>query len=174
LLKKSKRGILIPNLSFDFLPLSKKTMTDPIEEKAIESFRSGLNCAQAVVGAYSEDLNYDDKLALSISCGFGGGMGRLQETCGAVTGSFMVLGIYNCNKIEDNQERKEATYAMVQKFNKSFKKIHKTTDCLAILNVDLKTEEGNNYAKKNNLFGTVCEKCILDSIKIVNQLMEEN
>jgi C_GCAxxG_C_C family probable redox protein len=149
-------------------------MAKGIEKKAIETFRAGLNCAQAVLTAYSENLGFDINLALRISCGFGAGMGRIQETCGAVTGSFMVLGIYNCSKIEGNQERKEATYAMVQKFNKSFKKIHKTTDCLALLNVDLKTVQGHDYAIKNNLFGTVCEKCIKDSVKIVNQLIAEN
>jgi len=79
------------------------------ENKAISSFRTGLNCAQAVLTAYSDDLNYDNNLALNISCGFGGGMGRLQETCGAVTGSFMVLSIYNSNRYIDNKEKKEET-----------------------------------------------------------------
>jgi C_GCAxxG_C_C family probable redox protein len=58
------------------------------EDKAIGLFKSGLNCAQSVLTAYAEELDFDKNLALSISCGFGGGMGRLQETCGAVTGSF--------------------------------------------------------------------------------------
>ena len=50
------------------------------EDKAIRSFKSGLNCAQAVLTAYSDDLSFDNSLALNLSCGFGGGMGRLQET----------------------------------------------------------------------------------------------
>ena len=97
-------------------------MTKPIEEKAIESFRSGLNCSQAVVTAYSEQLNYDDKLALSISCGFGGGMGRLQETCGAVTGSFMVLGIYNCNKMREIRKEKKPHMQWCRNLVKTLKK----------------------------------------------------
>jgi C_GCAxxG_C_C family probable redox protein len=144
-----------------------------VEEKAIDSFRSGLNCAQAVVTAYSENLKYDNNLALTISCGFGAGMGRLQETCGAVTGSFMVLGIHNCRNVEDNAKRKEATYPMVQKFSEKFKQIHGSTDCRSLLNCEIKSEEGHRYAKEKNLFETVCEKCIKDSIKIVNQLIEE-
>lgn len=67
-------------------------------EKAIAYFNSGLNCAQSVFTAYAEEFNIDPELAISISCGFGGGMGRLQETCGAVTGAFMVLGMHNCQK----------------------------------------------------------------------------
>ena len=147
-------------------------MKNQIIERALESFRGGLNCAQAVVTAFSEELNYDKYMALSISCGFGAGMGRLQDTCGAVTGSFMVLGIANCRKFTDNKDRKEATYAMVQKFSNTFKEMHGTTDCSSLLNCDLKTEEGNRFAKENNLFGTICEKCISDSIGIINDLIE--
>lgn len=143
-----------------------------IEEKAIRTFRSGLNCAQAVITAYSEEMKFDNNLALSVSVGFGGGMGRLQKTCGAVTGSFMVLGIHNCKKLSDNKDRKEATYSMIQKFSQEFKLINGTTDCLELLKCDLKTEEGNRYAKVNNLFGTVCEKCISDSVSIINELIE--
>ena len=146
-------------------------MKNQIIERALESFRGGLNCAQAVVTAFSEELNYDKNMALSISCGFGAGMGRLQDTCGAVTGSFMVLGIVNCRKFTDNKERKEATYGMVQKFNNKFKQIHGTLDCSSLLNCDLKTEEGNRFAKENNLFGTVCEKCISDSIGILEEII---
>ncbi len=146
-------------------------MIKPVEEKAIMTFRKGLNCAQAVLTAYSDEMNFDNNMALSVSCGFGGGMGRLQETCGAVTGSFMVLGIYNCKKFTDNKDRKEVTYSMVQKFSEKFKQINGTTDCISLLKCDLKTEEGYQFAKENNLFETVCEKCISDSIRIVNQLM---
>ena len=148
-------------------------MTEPIIAKAIESFRSGLNCAQAVIGAYSDKLGIDKDLALSVSCGFGAGMGRIQRTCGAVTGSYMVLGIHNCKKVTDNKIRKEITYAMVQTFAGRFIQIHGTSECIELLNCDLKSEEGNLFAKENNLFVTVCEKCISDSISIVNDLIEE-
>ena len=151
--------------------MQKTDMTTAINEKAITTFRSGLNCAQAVLTAYSDELNFDNNLALSVSCGFGGGMGRLQETCGAVTGSFMVLGIYNCKKFSDNKERKEATYSMIQEFSKIFIQINGTTDCLSLLKCDLKTEEGNRFAKENNLFGTICEKCISDSIGILEEII---
>lgn len=146
---------------------------ESIEEKAIRTFRSGLNCAQAVITAYSEEMKFDNNLALSVSVGFGGGMGRLQKTCGAVTGSFMVLGIHNCKKLSDNKDRKETTYSMIQKFSQEFKLINGTTDCLELLKCDLKTEEGNLFAKENNLFGTVCEKCISDSVRTINKLIRQ-
>lgn len=140
-------------------------------DKALSTFRSGLNCSQAVLTAYSDDLNFDNGLALNISSGFGAGMGRLQETCGAVTGAYMVLSIYNGNQYENNILKKEESYLMIQKFSESFKQIHGSSDCKRLLNCDLRTEEGNNYAKENNLFEIVCEKCISDSINIVNKLL---
>jgi C_GCAxxG_C_C family probable redox protein len=142
-------------------------------DKAIDSFRSGLNCAQAVLTAYSDDLSFNNDLALSISCGFGGGMGRLQETCGAVTGSFMVLGIHNSRKYSDNKDKKEETYSMIQNFNDKFKSIHGSTDCMSLLKSDLKTKEGQQYFKENRLNETVCEKCISDSIRIVEELVKK-
>lgn len=146
-------------------------MEKSVDEKAIETFRKGLNCAQSVVTTFSDKLNFDKNIAEVMSCGFGGGMGRLGETCGAVTGSYMVLGIFNCARHVDNTSRKEATYAMVREFSNKFKQINGTTDCKSLLKCDLGTEEGHKYAKENNLFGTICEKCIKDSIRIVNQLI---
>lgn len=148
-------------------------MKKPVIEKAIESFKSGLNCAQAVVTAYADELNFDNNLALSVSCGFGGGMGRLQETCGAVTGSFMVLGIHTCKKFTENSKRKEETYAMVQKFTEKFKQIHGTTECRSLLKCEIKTDEGHKYAKEHNLFEMICEKCISDSLVIIDELIEK-
>ena len=143
------------------------------ENKAIQSFRSGANCAQAVLTAYSDDLNLDKDLAMSISSGFGGGMGRLQETCGAVTGAFMVLGIHNSNRFTDNQDKKEKTYSMIQKFSQKFQSIHGSIHCSSLLNCDLKTSEGQTYMKENKLVEKVCEKCISTSIGLLEELMEK-
>ena len=141
------------------------------EYNAINLFKSGLNCAQAVLSTYSDKLNFDNKLALSISCGFGGGMGRLQETCGAVTGAFMVISIFNCQKYSDNIDRKEKTYSMIQDFNEKFNEIHNTMNCKSLLNTDLKTADGRRFVKENKLDESVCEKCISDSIKIIEEIL---
>lgn len=142
------------------------------EEKAIESFQSGLNCAQSVVTAFSDELGFDNNLAVSLSCGFGGGMGRLQETCGAVTGGFMVLGIYNSHKFTDNTERKFHTYSMVQQLSHEFKKLHGATDCRTLLNCDLRTEEGQRIHKEENQSKVICEKCIADTVKLIEKMIK--
>jgi C_GCAxxG_C_C family probable redox protein len=141
-------------------------------ENAVELFRSGMNCAQSVVMTFSDKLDFDREIAARISCGFGGGMGRLQETCGAVTGSFMVLGTNSCRNHSDNSDRKEAAYSDIQKFSEKFISIYGTMNCKELLNANLRTAEGQQQVKENNLQEVVCEKCIADAIKITSELMK--
>ena len=147
---------------------------EQIKENAIAFFHSGLNCAQSVLLAYSERFNIDKELALSLSCGFGAGIGRLQETCGAALSSFMVISLYNCNKYHDNNDRKEFTYSMIQDFNEKFIEIHGTSNCKSLIKCDLKTIEGRRYAKENGLFDNICTKCIKDSITILENMISIN
>ena len=141
------------------------------EEKAISLFANGLNCAQAVVSAYSEKLNFDNSMAINMSCGFGGGMGRLQKTCGAVTGAFMVMSIYNGKKYAENGVKKIVTYSMIQDFNSKFIAVHGASDCRTLLNCDLNTEEGLEYVQVNHLHEAVCEKCIRTAVQLINELI---
>ena len=140
--------------------------------KAIASFRSEYNCAQAVLSTFTEDLGVDTNLALSLSSGFGAGMGQLQGTCGAVTGSFMALSLYTSQKETDTDKRKENTNNMIQSFNKKFTAIHGTTDCKSLLNCDLKTAAGQEYLKDNKLSEKVCEKCVQNAVGIVEELLK--
>ncbi len=143
------------------------------EVKAIKAFKSGYNCAQSVLVAFADELDYDKNFAINVSVGFGGGMGRLQEKCGAVTGAFMVLGIYSNIKCPDNLSLKNSTYEMVQQFDEKFKLIHKTTSCRELLNCDLRSEHGHDFAVENKLFEKICENCIKDSIQIIGELIAE-
>ena len=142
------------------------------EENAISLFTSGLNCAQAVLTAYSEKLNIDKNLAINISCGFGGGMGRLQETCGAITGAFMVFSIYNGKKYVENSVKKIMSYSMIQDFNSKFLEIHGTSICRELLNCDLTTKEGLEFMHKHDLSKNVCEKCIRSSVHLIEELID--
>ena len=142
------------------------------EKISIDYFRSGLNCAQSIVLAFADDLKLDRELAVSISCGFGGGMGRLQETCGAATGSFIVLGTNSCRNHTNNSDRKEDAYSDIQKFSEKFTSIYGTMNCKELLNANLRTEEGQQQVKENNLQEVVCEKCIADAVKITGELIK--
>jgi C_GCAxxG_C_C family probable redox protein len=100
-------------------------------------------------------------------------MGRLQEKCGAVTGSFMVIGIYCCKKFMDNNTRKDESYSMIQQFNEKFISINGSTECKSLIKYDISTEEGRKMAKENKVFDTICEKCVLDSITILDKLFKD-
>ncbi len=141
------------------------------EEIAIEKFRSGLNCAQSVVVAYVNYFGYDAKHAMNLSIGFGAGMGRLQKTCGAVSGAIMVLGMFNSETIADLSLRKEKTYSMIQDFVNKFKALNENTECRLLLNCDLNSEDGHELYSRLNLREKVCEKCIIDAVNILDKLI---
>lgn len=141
-------------------------------EKAVAAHATGLNCAQSVITTYAGQMNYDANLAESITAGFGSGMGRLQETCGAVTGAFMVLSIHVSQEHPAGAERKAATIEAIQEFNRRFTAIHGTKSCRLLLGCDMNTEEGRAYYKEHHLTENVCNHCIADAVTIVDELIE--
>jgi C_GCAxxG_C_C family probable redox protein len=140
-------------------------------DDAVECFNKGYSCSQAVLSAYSEEFGMDKEQALRVSGAFGAGMGRLCETCGAVTGAFMVLGLkYGKVKAED-EPAKEKSYAMVKEFVKEFKAMNGSIVCRELLGCDMGTPEGMKYAKENRLASTKCPKYVRDAAGIVERLL---
>ena len=90
-------------------------------EEAVKLFESGMNCAQSVFCAFGDELGMDAEIAARVSCGLGGGVGRLREVCGAVTGAAMVIGMRS-------GPDKNKVYPLVQEFAKKFK-----TECGSIV-----------------------------------------
>jgi len=142
------------------------------QNKVIKEFREDKNCSQAVLLGFADRFQIREDHALSISAGFGSGMGRLQRTCGAVSGAYMVIGLYAGAKSISNVERKEAAYSMIRKFTQRFEEIEGSTLCADILHCNLNTEEGKKYFEDNHLSEKVCEKCIKLSLIILDDLLE--
>ena len=109
-------------------------------KRAVELFKSGYNCAQSVFGAFSGDVNIPFETAMALSSGFGGGMGRLREVCGAVTGSMMVLGLLFGPPDVPSDEVKAAGYLRVQRFAKAFETAFGSYLCRDLLGLDLKND----------------------------------
>ena len=106
------------------------------EQRAHDLFNGGYNCAQAVFAAFADEMNLSEKEALRIASPFGGGMGRLREVCGAVSGMFMVLGyLYGYDDAKDDAVKKEL-YSYVQSLADKFKDEYKTIICRELLGVD--------------------------------------
>lgn len=103
------------------------------EEKAVELFKKGYNCSQSVFVAFCDIMNIDEETALRLSSSFGGGMGRLREVCGAVTGMFMVAGILYGYSDSDNNEEKKLHYARIQSLAGEFKELNGSYICRELL-----------------------------------------
>jgi len=113
----------------------------------------------------------DEQTALRVACGFGGGVGRLGLTCGAVTGAVMVIGLkYGKVKVDDDAA-KEKTYALVQEFARRFRARNKSLNCTELLGYDLGTAEGREKVKEKNLATTVCEKAVRDAAEILEEIL---
>ena len=140
-------------------------------EKAGKYMLSGFNCAQSVISTLGPSLGLDKEMCLKISSGFGGGMGRMQNTCGAVSGAFMAIGLKHGQYKEEDKDSKELTYNLVRKFAAEFKKKHETINCRELLGCDYTTEEGMKFAQENNLFGTLCVRFVRDAIEITEEIL---
>ena len=118
---------------------------------AAVKFHEHYNCAMSVIAAYAADYGLELDKALAVSVGFGAGMGRVQETCGAVTGAIMVLGLASRFKEGDDRSKINAVYPKVHRFIDEFKKEMGSAKCRDLLKCDLSTEEGQKIFKEKNL-----------------------
>jgi C_GCAxxG_C_C family probable redox protein len=148
-----------------------KTTMNSKADQAVVCFNNSFNCSQAVFSTYCESLGLDPTIALKIACAFGAGMGYTGETCGAVTGALMLIGLkYGKTRPEDNQA-KEKTYALAQEFVKRFRAIHGSVKCKELLPYDISIPEELNKARAEGLFTTVCPKLVQSAAEIIEEIL---
>ncbi|MFA6472182.1 MAG: C-GCAxxG-C-C family protein, partial [Candidatus Latescibacterota bacterium] len=112
-------------------------------DRACAKFLEGYNCAQSVFYSFSDDLGFEKDTALKIACGFGAGMGRKEEVCGAVTGGILVIGARYGRGEKDCRTATELTYTKTRELMDRFAGKHGTFICRKLLhNCELTTEEG--------------------------------
>ena len=139
-------------------------------DKALGFFDEGYACSQSVLLAFAEQFKLDETTAKLIASTFGGGMGRLREKCGAVTGGFMVLGLAHGNTDPKDMDTKLAAYDKVQEVNHKFETIHGTTICAELLN-QYATEDEVTQRLHHKL---ICRKAIEDSTGIVYDILDSH
>jgi C_GCAxxG_C_C family probable redox protein len=139
---------------------------------SVQCHLNGFNCAQAVLSTYCGELGLDTETALRIAGAFDGGMGRIGETCGAVTGAIMLIGLKYGKVKPDDDAAREKSYALAQEFARRFKAEHGTLRCNELLGFDIGKPEEMQKARENQLFSTVCNKLIRDSSEIVEELLD--
>ena len=122
-------------------------------KRGVELFKSGYNCAQAVVGAFADLYGVPQDVALRMSASFGGGMGRMRLTCGAASGMFLLAGLENgCATTESPQKRAE-NYALVQELAAEFKEENGSLTCAELLGLRTgKTESPTPNARTQEYY----------------------
>lgn len=132
-------------------------------EAALEAFRDGFNCAQAVLGAFSGGFGLDENAALRIAAGFGAGLGRRRELCGAVSGAVMVLGLRYGNGAKESNG---AVYQKVQELTGLFLQEKGTLVCSELLE-RCKLQRGTGCDEA----GGVRERCCAGLVALACELI---
>lgn len=121
-------------------------------EKAAELFMSGYNCSQAVCAAFAEDFGFPLDEVIRLSKGLGGGVGRLRETCGAVSGMAMVLSMKFADSEPGNTANKTMLYSRIQQAADMFREQHGSLNCGELIKMKRTTpipdERTAEYYKK--------------------------
>ena len=143
-------------------------------EKAKELFKQGYNCSQAVLGVFCEELGLDFDTAMKIASSFGGGMGRMREVCGTVSGMFMAAGLAFASSSDSASEKGEH-YKRIQELAKRFKDKNGSIICRELLqgiessNTPTPSERTEIYYKKRP-----CIELVGDSVEIFEEFLKEN
>ena len=101
--------------------------------RAVELFKMGYNCAQAVTAAFADEYGYTEEQALKMSASFGGGIGRMRETCGAACGMFILAGLETGSTDAEDRQGKADNYALVQRLAQEFTKENGSLVCAELL-----------------------------------------
>ena len=141
-------------------------------KRAVSCFEEGFSCSQAMLSTYGQQFGLARELALKVAGAFGGGMARLGQTCGAVKGALMVIGLQLGKTNAEDNETKEACYDLVLEFVNQFEARNGSTVCRELLGYDLSIPEERTYAIENGLFTTLCPKLVQDAAEIIEQIIE--
>jgi C_GCAxxG_C_C family probable redox protein len=109
---------------------------------------------------------------MKVAAGFGGGMGRMAGTCGAVTGAYMVIGLKYGNTLADDRDAKERTHAKVQDFARRFCERHHWLECKKLLGCDISTAEGMELARDKKLFVSICPQLVAHAAEVLESVLE--
>lgn len=142
-----------------------------IENKAKDLFVGPFNCAQSVLGTFSERFDLDIEIAYRIATPFGGGIGHSGLTCGAVSGAIMVIGLAR-GVSSDDKEQKYACYELAHSFLERFTAQHGSTTCPGLLGYNLGNPNELEEVRELNLFHTRCPDFVGDAVRIVAELLE--
>lgn len=142
------------------------------KEKALAYFNDKFHCSQAVLAAYAEECGISEKQALKLGACFGSGM-RKGEVCGACTGALMVLGLLYGQCDKNDSESRQIANEVNDKMMNRFADVCGSYKCNDLLECDISTKEGIEYALYNHLFTEFCPKMVANAVDILEQIIKE-
>ncbi len=137
-------------------------------------FLDGYNCSQSVLMAFCDDLNFDRKNAALTASPFGGGMARLREVCGSVSGMFMAAGLFcGYDNPKDDAGKKEL-YALIQELAHRFQERNHSIVCRELLGLDHKKDVPNPSARTEEYYKKrPCADLVADAAQILEEVLTE-
>ena len=148
-------------------------MTERVQ-KALELFNTGDNCAQAVFKAYADLLGLDAHQAGMVACGFGGGIGRLRQNCGAYSGMIMLCALME-GQDGDSADKRAATYARVQQVHADFVERLGTINCAELLKRPAQPEAPQPDERTAAYYASrPCARVVLSAGGIVEEFLAED
>lgn len=145
------------------------------DEIARELFLEGYNCCQAVFTAFCDVTGMEQKTALQLASSFGGGMGKLREVCGAVSGMFMVAGALYGYDAPKDADAKNAHYARIQELAAAFQAENKSIVCRELLGLDVKKESPIAAARTKEYYQKrPCAELVACAARIMDDYIEKN
>jgi C_GCAxxG_C_C family probable redox protein len=142
--------------------------TNQVPQNAADMLFAGYNCAQAVLYANCERLQFDKNVALKVATGFGAGIAREGDVCGAVAGGVMAISLRYGRAGGEDRSKTEETYAKTREFMDRFKKRHGSLTCRELIGCDPGTTEGQKYFKENDLLHRTCAPCVQTASELVD------
>ena len=144
-------------------------------EAAMANFMKGYNCSQSIVLAFSDMLDIDEKTLSKMASSFGGGMGRLREVCGSVSGMFMVAGLlYGYDGPEIGQVKADH-YARIQELAHRFEEQHGSIVCRELLGLNVRHDVPVPEARTKEYYQKrPCAEIIGDAAEILEQYIKKH
>jgi C_GCAxxG_C_C family probable redox protein len=140
-------------------------------DDALACFMSGFTCSSAVFSAFSGELGLDPETAKKCSCGFGAGISKTGNLCGAVSGAILVIGLKFGKTKKGDDAATEKTRTLVRQFMHEFTERHGSVNCTELLGYNLSNPDEYERARESRLFVTKCPELVRDATGILEKIL---
>jgi len=140
-------------------------------DTATKIFASGITCSASVFSVFAKELGLDEKTARKIACGFGAGISKTGNICGAVSGAIMVIGLKYGKTDANDEAATEKTRALVRQFIQEFSQKNGSVRCTELLGYDLSDPDAYAKARDNSIFTTKCPALVRDAADILEKIL---